>query len=329
MGSFVMTTPDSTRESVPIGQTQEGEDVVSNGVAGEAKLSICVPTWKDSADALLASLIRLQGAKECTLLIFDDGSFDETLTRQLARHIMKYPGPARLITSRANKGRSHARNRLMRMAETDWILFLDADMKPDDDAFLLRYLDAADATSEPALVAGGFSLKHAHPTAETRLHALQSETSECLNASARAKEPGRFIFTSNILVRREILDEISFDDGFKGWGWEDVDWGLRIAETYPVLHIDNPATHLGLDPDAVLMDKYARSGANFARLVSKNPTAMKATPLYRMSRLIRYIPGKRALKPLFAALAKWKLLTPRLRLLGLKLYRATVYAEHL
>lgn len=319
---------DLTRH-LPVGVTDAGEDVFSNSKAGEAQITICVPTWKDSADALLCSLARLPGAEQCTLLIFDDGSIDSDLTSQLVRHVMRFPGPARLISAPKNIGRSHARNRLQALAETDWILFLDADMQPDRETFLSEYLERSKTQTEPALIAGGFSLVHARPTDETRLHAAQSSASECLPAEIRAKAPGRYVFTSNILAHQEILKTIRFDLGFQGWGWEDVDWGLRVAAEYPVLHIDNPATHLGLDTDAKLIEKYAGSVSNFVRLIERHPDTMSATPLYRMAKTLSRMPGQKPVMSLALRLAKTSFAPIKARLFGLKLYRAALYGAHL
>lgn len=325
------TAPSLSRASLalPVGQTAEGETVLSNGVSGEAALTICVPCYHDSAEALAATLVRLPDAARATLVFYDDGSGDEALTRRLAQHIMAFPGPARLVTAPDNHGRSHARNRLVALAETDWILFLDADMRPDDEAFLTRYLDAVRALDAPALVAGGFSLRHVKPTRETALHAAQSRTSECLPAETRAREPGRYVFTSNILVHKALLREVAFDDGFAGWGWEDVDWGLRVAATHRVLHIENPATHLGLDSTPALLEKYGGSGANFARLAARHPDAAAAMPLWRVAQRLKWLPAR----GLWTGLTRW--LASRsgaplaLRLLSLKTYRALRYAEHL
>lgn len=312
-----------------VGQTQAGEDVISNGKTGDAKISICIPTWRDSADALLCSLPRMKGAEACTMLIFDDGSHDPALLRQLTRQVMRFPGPARLICAPKNCGRSHARNRLFDLAETEWVLFLDADMRPDDEDFLNRYLDAIDTDPGAAIIAGGFSLRHAHPTNETRLHAAQSAASECLPASVRAEAPGRYVFTSNILVHRDILHAVSFDLGFQGWGWEDVDWGLRAAAEYPILHIDNPATHLGLDRDAKLLEKYAGSVDNFLRLVERHPDEMAKSNLYKAARRLSALPGLIGLSRLFRAMAANTSLPLKLRLVSLKVYRAAIYGARL
>ena len=312
-----------------VGHTDAGESVISNGVSGEAALSICVPCYHDSADALAAALTRMDGARNTTLLLFDDGSQDPALTRQLVHHITAWPGPARVITAPANTGRAQARNRLIALAETGWILFIDADMRPDEESFLETYLDALRACDGPALIAGGFSLRHARPTRETALHAAQSARSECLPAAERAKAPGRYVFTSNILVHRDILDAVAFDDGFQGWGWEDVDWGLRVAENYPVRHIDNPATHLGLDTTDTLLAKFGGSGANFARLARRHPDAVREMRLWTMTRRLRHLP----LRGLWTSLAKFAArqgwLPIRLRLLSLKLYRALSYGREL
>ncbi|MEM7492297.1 MAG: glycosyltransferase family A protein [Pseudomonadota bacterium] len=316
-------------DAISIGRTEAGEEVLSNSVSGDATLSICIPAYKDTADALLASLLRLKDVEQCTLLIYDDGSSDANLTKVLARQILRFPGPARLITADQNYGRSHARNRLISLAETDWILFLDADMRPDTDDFISRYLKAASNAQSPSLIPGGFSLKYANPTDETRLHAAQSLKSECINAETRANQPGRYVFTSNILVHRDILNNIRFDDRFQGWGWEDVDWGLRVARTYPVKHIENTATHLGLDRDGVLIDKYRQSGANFVLALAEHPEALKATPLYKAAKLISLLPGRSGLMSIARRAAKWRSLPIKLRLLALKLYRASVYAKEL
>jgi glycosyltransferase involved in cell wall biosynthesis len=330
-----MDMPDSTypfppaeRAASAIGHTHAGETVLSNGITGEAKLTICVPCWKDSADAMIAMLVRMEDARSATLILYDDGSADDAVSRSLAHHIVRFPGPARLITSHKNMGRAHARNRLMALAETDWILFLDADMRPDDGRFIGRYLEAIKKTVGPALIAGGFSLTHVRPTAETALHAAQSSASEIVKADRRAREPGRYVFTSNILVHKQVMAAVGFDDGFTGWGWEDVDWGLNVAARFPVIHIDNPATHLGLDRTDAILNKFGGSGHNFARLAARHPSAVRAMPLYRMARRLRHLPARPLWRALARTGAKQHWLPMKLRLVGLKTYRALAYAEY-
>lgn len=305
------------------------EELSSNNISSSVKLTVCIPTYKYNPSALVKSLAKMAGAGESSLLIFDDGSLDKLLTSELLELVMAYPGPAQLITSFQNAGRSHARNRLEKLSQTDWILFLDADMLPDNEDFLSKYLHEISAPSSPAIVAGGFSLKQVSISKNTQLHAAQSLKSECLPATIRSKSPGQYVFTSNILTHKRILNEIPFDGGFVGWGWEDVDWGLRVHQQFIVKHIDNPATHLGLDVDSSLMEKYASSGKNFARVVSRNFNVMHSTPLYRAAKFMGKMPCQKCLQTSFAALARTHLFPTQFRLLALKLFRAACYAKNL
>lgn len=326
-----MSDTDPPQDAADSASARIDETVTDNGATYPARLSICIPAWRDTASPLLTKLADLPEHATCEVLIYDDGSADADMTATITAHLSQFQGHAKLITAHQNKGRSYARNRLIDHAQCDWLLMLDADMLPDDHKFLARYLDAIANQSAPALIAGGFSLNQITANKDQALHAAQSLRSECLDAAERKTDPGRFIFTSNILAHRQILDEVSFDDQYQGWGWEDVDWGLRVAERFAIVHIDNTATHLGLDTTETLLRKYGTSGPNFARLASQHPDAVADTPLYKAARSLRPVPGKAILKSLCKGLAKdrFGLIPMRFRLIALKLYRAAVYSETL
>lgn len=309
--------------------SQSTERIDTNTIAAAPAISICIPTWKDDSSPLLSALAGLARIDACEVLVYDDGSNLPATTAAILRHLNKLNAPARLITATQNQGRAHARNRLIAHARADWILLLDADMLPDTSNFLTTYLDVLAATPAPALIAGGFSLKQVTPTPAQALHAAQSARSECLPATARQSQPGRYVFTSNILVHRQVFETVNFDDRFSGWGWEDVDWGLRVASIVPIKHIENTATHLGLDDDTALMKKYETSGKNFARLVAGHPHAAEKMTLYRAARQLKSIPGRALIRAISRKLATSRLLPISLRLSGLKLFRAAVYAEDL
>lgn len=291
-------------------------------------LTICVPTYRDNPSGLVKALSGCHGSADTTLIVYDDGSGNRALSRQIETALSRYPGNARLITEARNRGRSAARNALARAAQGDWLLLLDADMRPVRADFLSRYLEAISALAEPGLVVGGFALAPGRSTPAHRLHAAQSRRSECLPAARRTKAPGRYVFTSNVAVHREVLDRVGFDPGFTGWGWEDVDWGLRVAKAFAIRHIDNPALHLGLDEDEALIRKYAGSGGNFARLARRHPEAAGGMPIYRAACLLQRVAPLRAPAErtgLLAARQRW--LPMPARLFGLKLLRAAAYAR--
>ncbi|MBK74267.1 MAG: family 2 glycosyl transferase [Henriciella sp.] len=324
--TLVSSTPPARRTPPRAGA---GEDVWANKTVGASIITVCVPAYHDDAALLIDSLRTMQDADQIDLLILDDGSDDKALTARLKSQLEEAPFAARLITAHKNRGRSDARNRLAELADCDWLLFLDADMQPDDERFLSRYLEAMKKPLGPALIAGGFSLKQVKSTRETALHEAQSQTSECLDAATRNRAPGRYVFSSNILVHRDVLDAVPFDPGYQGWGWEDIDWGLSIAARYPVLHIDNPATHLGLVDTDTLLEKFGGSGRNFAHLARRHPEAVQQMPLYRMARRFRHLPAKGALQALTRWGARNSRLPDGLRLVCLKTFRAIAYSKDL
>ncbi len=302
------------------------EDSTSNGVVGDARMTIAVPCYRDDAVPLIEALAGQPHAAETALIVYDDGSGDDALAARHLSALKRYPGEATLIRAHVNCGRAVARNRLVARAQTDWVLMLDADMIPDTPDFLRVYLEAVSHASDPHLVAGGFTVKQAQPTRDVRLHYAQARASDCLTAAQRAEAPGRFVFTSNILVHKDVLRTVAFDESFQGWGWEDVDWGLRVAEIFNVVHIDNTATHLGLEPDHRLIEKFGTSGANFARLAKKHPEEARQMPIMRAAKRLKPVAF---IAPFARAVAAQTILPDSIRLAALKVFRAAVYSRYI
>lgn len=295
---------------------------------GAPELTVLVPTFHDDVAPLVEALTACAGAHRIQLIIYDDGSQDTVLESRMIHALMTFPGTARVLLAEENVGRSEARNRLLAQASTDWVVLLDADMLPDDHLFLARYFDAIRLSDAPTLVSGGFSLKRVDIKPGRSLHALQSAASECMPADVRNQAPGRYVFTSNLLVHRTILEAVPFDTGFQGWGWEDVAWGLSVETAFPISHIDNTATHLGLDTDQALITKYARSSQNFARLAERHSSAVEAMPLFIAARRAQWLgPLRRPAASLFGAVARATLLPSQVRLFALKLVRALHYSK--
>jgi hypothetical protein len=209
------------------------------------------------------------------------------------------------------------------------MLLLNADMTPDFRNFLTAYLSAIATAAGPAVIVGGYSLRQSPFHERYALHRWQARTSDCIPAEERARAPGRYVFTSNLLAHRRVLEACPFDEAFAGRGWEDTDWGLRVQVQFPIVHIDNTATHLGLDDDAALMGKYGASGASFALLAARHPKPLGETPLFRAATAARRLPFRPQLTAATARIASSHRLPVGVRGRALKAWRALVYAEAL
>jgi len=294
-------------------------------------LSVLIPVYRFDAVPLILAMAREAVAREVALVVLDDGSGDPALVRSLIAAVAGWPGQAVMVESLQNLGRSGGRNALTQRAKGNWWLFVDADMLPDDERFLTRWVEVARTNTSAEVVFGGFSLLQASNDKAFALHRRQSDGAECLPAAVRAKEAGKYVFTSNLLVHRDVFAVIGFDDGFTGWGWEDVDWGLRVAARFPVRHIDNPASHLGLATAAQLVEKYRASGGNFARLAARHPQDVSRFPVMKAAKLFARLPLNGLIEALSAHIARDPQgISPMvLRVLALKVMRACVYAKAL
>ncbi|MNX44004.1 Glycosyl transferase family 2 [compost metagenome] len=291
-------------------------------------LSVLIPFLRDDPADLLALLDR-EGAAlngQVELILLDDGTADPALTVRLTAQVDALSLPVRLITLAANEGRSIGRNRLASAARGASLLFLDSDMRPDHDRFLQTWAALA-RDQKPAVAFGGFSLLQAPDEARFAVHRQMAARSDCLPHDRRALQPEKHVFTSNLLVRRDVFDAEAFDPGFSGWGWEDVEWAMRVSRKFEVVHLDNPATHMGLDTVETLAAKYEQSAPNFARVVARHPDFVAAYPSYRVARKLKHVPGLKAVRPLLKRAARLPALPVALRAFSLRLYRAALYAE--
>jgi glycosyltransferase involved in cell wall biosynthesis len=287
------------------------------------RLSVLIPTFRDDPSALLKALDDPGAGAE--IVVLDDGGGDGALAERIARRIEKLRVPARFVRLSSNEGRAKGRNRLAGHARAEHFLFLDSDMLPDTPDFLSRWTAVAEAGAPVAF--GGFTLDQTPRRPETALHRAMALKSDCTPAPERAKSPEKHVFTSNLLVRRDVFETITFDEGFAGWGWEDVEWAMRVTRRHPIQHIDNTATHLGLDTAPVMATKYEQSAANFARVVASHRDIVSAYPSYKVASALKAVPLRTVWRPILKRLALAEALPVSLRAFAMRLYRASLYIE--
>ena len=294
------------------------------------RLSILVPFLRDDPSPLLNALEAEQGDHDhrIEIILLDDGTRNETLTRQLTLQTNASRYGVRLLTAEDNLGRAEGRNRLATEARGDNLLFIDADMLPDRSDFIrswLRYVNS----HNPQACFGGFSVDQAPSDPRYAVHKHMARKSDCLPAHVRALKPEKHVFTSNLLIRKDVFAHHPFDAHFTGWGWEDVEWSMRVAKSHTISHIENTATHMGLDTVPALMEKYRQSAANFARIVSLHPEFVAEYPSYLYARRFNRWGITAAVRAVSAWVATQEMLPTPIRALALRFFRSALYAEAL
>jgi len=290
-------------------------------------LSVLIPYFRDDPTALLHALLSQTAEQDgVEILIYDDGTGDAELNAKVCAAVKSAHSPVHLMIAHGNKGRSAARNALQENARADWVLFLDADMRPVSHSFLTDYVKLIDAQMADVIF-GGFTVPEKADTADQELHRALSEVSDCLSLAARQAAGPQFVASSNLAVRKVVLEAEGFDDGFTGWGWEDSEWAARVAKRFTLLHADIPALHLGLESTETLLRRFKTSGHNYVRFTEKHPDIAKTLSLFKISQKLRKTPGQKMMRPVLKLLVKLNVMPIKLRLFALKLWRASHYAE--
>lgn len=291
------------------------------------RLSILIPFYRDDPSVLLRSLDAQSVEPDAIeIRIMDDGTGDPSLTATAQATVNAMTLPTVLVTAPKNRGRSATRNALQEAAKADWVLFLDADMRLDHADFLTRYLTQIEADNYDILF-GGFDVEDQSTDWDTDLHRVLSQNSDCLNAEDRARNGAQNVASSNLCVRKTVLNAQPFDSGFQGWGWEDSEWAARVFTRHRLLHIDNPAVHLGLETTETLLSRFASSGLNYRRFVQAHPALAETLPLFRIVSRLKHMPGHHLARGPLRTLVRMRSVPTRLRVIALKLWRASHYAE--
>lgn len=184
--------------------------------------------------------------------------------RHLNRSLQSIPG-VRYEALPQNVGRSAIRNRLAEMASFPYLLFMDCDsavVRPD-------YMEQYAAFCHPdAVVCGGRVYAPDPPeNAAFLLHWKVGKAREEWPATRRAAQPWHGFMTNNFLIPKEILLPIGFDERLREYGHEDTLFGMELERRQiPVLHLDNPLEHIGLECAEVFLQKSEQAVQNLRRL---------------------------------------------------------------
>ncbi|HEB68038.1 MAG TPA: glycosyltransferase family 2 protein [Desulfobulbus sp.] len=274
-------------------------------------LSILIPVYNWDIGPLLDRLCRqgqrLPDGVQVEILVLDDGS--TTKTKHANASLAEQLPLVHYEESAVNRGRAATRNALLKQAQGEFVLFLDADMLPDREDFLRMYLEQGDQGAE--IVCGGISYEqNNHNRPEYDFYLYKSRHTEALTAEIRNRSPWRYLFTSNIMVRRDIVESVRFDPRFTGYGFEDIEWGIRLSRSYTVLHIDNTCSHMGVMTKKEVMAKMRESIPNFSLLIGLHPAETGRAGAARPAFVLRCWPdvlllsADRLLTALFFAL-RW------------------------
>ncbi|MEA2480407.1 MAG: hypothetical protein QOJ07_2329, partial [Thermoleophilaceae bacterium] len=196
---------------------------------GAFDISVVIPTrdrWPVLAGTLAALDSQDLAGVRAEVVVADNGSRDPAPDLG-AGH------PYDLVTVReAVPGAAAARNAGIAAARSDLVLFLGDDCRPAVPGLVRGHVDAHAGGDRLLAIVGGIEWDPA--VGVTPLMRWLTETGKLIDMGRleRGEEPGwQAFYTGNLSLRRgALLDVAGFDERFRGYGWEDADLGLRLAD---------------------------------------------------------------------------------------------------
>lgn len=223
------------------------------------QLTILIPTFNDSARALVTELSRqasLISRLRYEIYVVDDGSTDARVIAENARvGTLPY---CHFVQTPHHDCRSAMRNAMARFGQYDWCLMVDARLTPCSASFLRSYLDSpvpAGGVAVGGVVVDGGADEQLLTRENLRFRYERHEQARH-SLAARQQRPYRSLRTTNFFFHRSVLQRVPYDERVKGYGYEDVLLGkaLQVAGI-PILHMDNPVAYTSFESNGAYINK--------------------------------------------------------------------------
>jgi glycosyltransferase involved in cell wall biosynthesis len=201
-----------------------------------SRCDVIIPTYNSSTvlplslPALLSQAIP--NGWQLHLIISDDGSSDHTpaLARKIITNNSSQLSGFKILTNR-HGGSAAARNHALSCAQGDVIFFLGADiiMRP---RVLLQHLNhhtrfPAHNIAVLGMVVWDPRLRPS-PFMEWLVHGGPQNDFDSTLGHEQV-DPRSYFFGSHLSIKRSFIHTARFDERFKEYGWEDLEFGHRLA----------------------------------------------------------------------------------------------------
>ncbi len=236
-------------------------------------LSVVIPTY-NRAEKLERTLEHLHdqslSSESYEIIVVNDGSTDETealLKKWSAKN------PRLHVFHQKNAGQGVARNHALKKAEGKITLFIGDDIYGSPDFLLNHVRFHQDHPEENQACLG---LTEWEEPATLFMRWLTHGGPQFAYGDLTADQPADFwyFYTSNLSIKTSLLKKESFDEDFKGYGWEDIELGYRLERHHHLKLIYAPqalATHDHAMEEKDLERKMLAIGRTASTFQKKHP----------------------------------------------------------
>lgn len=272
------------------------------------KASVIIATY-NRAPILRRCLecLHLQTSSDFEILIVDDGGSDET-----AKVVSDFSTRLDLRYLRQkNQGQGKARNLGVQMAKNEIVVFINDDILVDAD-FIHQHLTWHRIHSDAKFAVLGFIDWHPElqPTPFMRwltngssvLGRFGGQQFAFEKLANKDRADYNFFYTSNLSLKKSLLDREKFSPAFDLYGWEDIELGYRLEKNHGMILLYNPAAiayhHHKISP-ADFQKRMKMVGAA-ARIFDSLHPELKKSPGFWKKLIFHFLASKIVLKTLSA-----------------------------
>lgn len=245
-------------------------------------ISILIPTFNFNCLRLVTDLQQqceeLQAQYghdfDYEIIVADDASTQSDLVEQ-CELIELLPG-CQYVRMQENVGRALLCNWLFQQAQLEYLLLIDADAEVISEDFLLRYWQCR---READVIVGGLCTPDTAPTHCALRHRYELSADAHRSLDYRLSHPYEKFTTFNVLLAKQVVEQLPFDTRCIEYGYEDALMGMELEKAgYKVLHIDNPLLHTGINDSQTFLRNTEAALRNLVRIGS---------PLTKQSGVVR------------------------------------------
>ena len=215
-------------------------------------LSILIPTYNYNVYPLVDNLVNraIKANIIFEIIVIDDGSSSNLNTSNRNINLLVN---CTFIERQTNKGRTQTRQELAEKAQYDWLLFLDADVMPKNNDFLMQYISFTNKSYKA--IFGGFAYHEDNYSLDKSLRYTFGKHREEIKAEVRNKHPYKVIISSNFMINKTAFLNLNKFLLKHAYGM-DYSFGAALKDKQvPVLHIDNQVYHLQIDTNSDFLKK--------------------------------------------------------------------------
>lgn len=264
-------------------------------------LSILIPTYNYNVYPLVTELKSQADVLGIAyeILVQDDASksfLKENTEINLLQHCS-------YTLNHENLGRGNNINLLNNRAQFDYVLIMEADAFPEKKTYLQDLI--ASINKDTQVLFGGVTYPNEKPEKDKLLRWKYGNERESIPLSERLKNPYHFVFTWNLLVKKELLSNYHFPYNVKDYGYEDVVFIKQLKENnVPIQHIENRLVHFNTETSLTFIGKTEKAITTLNQLIEDKKLDLKDTKIGKAYRIIQFWQLDIVIRFLFKKLSK-------------------------